>query len=126
MPAKKGSFKMERGKQMIDTCQPLRHTGIVGIFRFESEPKETSRCCRNESSLTSAQAEVCRNLPEIYISVGDQPQANIVVHESRLRRAKDGPDKVVVEIRSPDGELRLFQRKEPVMVPWSLLKHRKR
>src|SRR5438034_2729859 len=95
----KESFEMERGKQMVDPCQPLRHPGIVGIFRFESEPRETSGCCRKKPSVISAQAKICCNLRETYISVGDQPQANIVADESGLRGAKDGLDKLVVKVR---------------------------
>ena len=117
------SFEMERGKQMIDPCQPLGHPGIVGIFRFESEPRETSGCCRKKPSMISAQAKICCNLRETYISVGDQPQANIVADESGLRGAKDGLDKVVVKVRRPDGQLRLFQCEETVMVPGSLLEY---
>ena len=73
--------------------------------------------------MISAQAKICCNLRETYISVGDQPQANIVADESGLRGAKDGLDKVVVKVRRPDGQLRLFQREETVMVPGSLLEY---
>src|SRR5439155_11935764 len=119
----KESFEMERGKQMIDPCQPLGHAGIVGIFRLESEPREASGCCCKKPSVISAQAKICGNLRETYISVGDQPQANIVADESRLRRTKDCLDKIVVKVRRPDGQLRLFQREETVMVPGSLLEY---
>ena len=73
-----------------------------------------------------AKAAIGPDLPKSSVPVGDQPQANIVVRAGGLRRAEDRPDEVVVKVRCPQGELRLFQSKQAVMVPRGLPEHSKR
>src|SRR6266705_5281182 len=107
---------------MVDLRNPLRHSIVVGIFRLEEKFKQTPVDTRKQTSRGPVEAAVSPNPPESRIPFGDQPQANVAVREGRLRRTEGRSDEVIVEVRSPHGELGLFKSEQAVVVPWRLPK----
>src|SRR2546428_1240498 len=125
VPPEEEAFEAEEPEEMIDPGHPLGHPGVVGVFRFEQELEETSGGRRGETSLASGEAAVGPDSPKSRVAIGDQLQANVVVCEGRLRRTEDRSNEAVIEVRGPQGELRLLQRLQTVMMPGSLLENGK-
>src|SRR5271155_1069559 len=97
---------------MIDSGQPLRHAGVVGVFRLERELQESSRGQRRQSA--SIQTAVAAYPLQNGSPIRYQAQTKIDIRgpsfrERRRRRTVDRPHKVIIEVRSPHGYLRLFK-----------------
>src|SRR5258707_10201835 len=101
---------------MIDPGQPMRHTKVVGVFRFEREVTKLARESSGKSSPISAKSAVGRDAPKSRVALTDQTQAYIAISASCFRRAKNRPDEVIVEVRRAKRELRLFARQPTVMM----------
>ena len=111
---------------MVDAAQPLRHSHVVGILRLELKLEKAPVSCPQKASTVARQAAVGGNPQKCFVSVGDQPETNVVVFQGRFRRAKNGSDKIVVQVWRSHGELRLLQTENPVVMPGGLLEHGKR
>src|SRR5579872_6868862 len=67
-----------------------------------------------------ADTPVGPDLPQLWISVGDEAKANFTVDESSLWRAIDRSDKLVVKKWRTHGQLGPFECVLTVMVPGNL------
>src|ERR1700674_15691 len=111
---------------MIDPCEPLGHAIVVCIFRPERELKPTSGDGAKHRPGGSCQAPVSSNSAKGGAPIGDQSGAIFAVFENvglcdgRIRGAESRPDKVIVEVRRPQGKLGLLQGKEAVVMPGGL------
>ena len=88
----------------------------------ELDPAATRRCPRTAVHRTPVGRHCCHRR----IAVSNQPEADRVVRQARCGSAEHRPDEVVIEKRRSHGELRLFEREQPIMVPGRLPEHRKR
>src|SRR5487761_50418 len=125
VPPQEEPFEPESTESMIDTRQPLGHSHVVCVLRLEREFEKCPRGPAREASSFPEQTAVRRDPQEVSISVANQPHAGMVACESRLRRAKDRSDKIVVPERRPESDLTLLECKHAMVVPGRLLEHGK-
>src|SRR6266852_6082689 len=111
---------------MVHSCHPLRHAIVVGVLRFDRELVELSRGTCREPSPVSSETTIGRDSQKSAIPIGNQSQADVAVRTSRVWGAEDGSDKIVVEVRRPQRELRFFERQQTIMMPRGLPEQSKR
>ena len=125
VPPEEQPFEVKRGDEMVGAGHPLRHAIVVCVLCFGRELEQVPGDSRRQRAAVSTQAAIGSDPQESRVSVGNQPQRDVIVRECRLRRAKNRPDEVVVKIRGPESELGLLQREQAVMMPGGLPKHSK-
>ncbi len=121
--AKKQSLQMQRRKEMVDLCYPLRHAVVVGILRFESKLEvlmlQTSgkRILARPGRDPTASGRVPRCLPR---SGADKYPCS-PGHFAKLgfRRAKCRAHEIIIEKWASHRQLGLFESQQAVMMPGS-------
>src|SRR5882724_2267199 len=105
---------------MIDPSQPLGHSIVVGVFRFQCEIEEPTGDRLREAARTSPNATIGSDSAKIWIAIMDEAKSHVVVQAVEPRRAEHSSDEVVVDVRRPYAELTLLQPQNSVMVPGGL------
>ena len=79
MPAKEEPFQAEGRKEMIDSCHPLRHTVVVGIFGLHGKKVELAEGRSREITRAATEAEIGQGTPECGIAVAYQSQSKVII-----------------------------------------------
>src|SRR6266478_1285495 len=126
VPSEEQPLELEGGNGMIYLGHPLRHSHVIRILRLKLEFEDTAVGHPRKAPQLSPHSAVSSNAKEFPIPVSNQSETILVTGKSGLWRLKYGAHQVVVQKGSPQGELSLFERMYPEVVPWALLENGKR
>src|SRR6185437_2309260 len=102
VPSEEETFEVKGRQHVIDFGHRVRHAVVVGVFSLERKILVLANNGR-DITVSPRIPHVCSNVPKIPGPIADQTKAEVVILGNRIRGAKEGSDKLSIEVWRPHG-----------------------